>query len=554
MISIHKLRIKPLLIFFTAGLTLLLLLQSGLLFQRLHLLTTYSHYEHTVTDKLVAASNDIRYSIVQIQQYQTDSAATGENDGLNEAQKSLLAGVTALDQVEKLAPADYAQDIQQLRNSLQQLHQTGLRMVAAYLQSREAGNAIMKAPDGFDRQSSQAQSHIEKLVKRINTLQQNTGDQVTQLIDSLYTITLALSGMMILLSIIGGYGQYQIFMRMLGGEPAEGKILAQKLADGELTSSIELRSGDKDSLIASMDRMRARWVDIIMGLRGHAEMMGDAAANITQQSHGLAGSSSQQSISVTAIAEGIEALSASINLISSQASAAWQKVVHSGEAAMNTTAVLDRATTEVQQVANTVTLSARHIDELQVNMNEINSIVAIIREIADQTNLLALNAAIEAARAGEYGRGFAVVADEVRKLAERTSGSTRSISAMISQINNKTSDIVATIQSSVDQVGSGVLQINTAQQKMQEVLEASIHASKEMVIIHASLESATSSAQQIASEVTSIATSSEANSQSARTLSDASIDLHKIAEALRADSCQFKYESGEDGDNSVTLF
>lgn len=89
-------------------------------------------------------------------------------------------------------------------------------MVAAYLQSREAGNAIMKAADGFDRQSSQAQSHIERLVKRINALQQNTSDQVTQLIDSLYTITLALSGMMILLSIIGGYGQYQIFMRMLG--------------------------------------------------------------------------------------------------------------------------------------------------------------------------------------------------------------------------------------------------------------------------------------------------------------------------------------------------
>ncbi|MGL4603241.1 MAG: hypothetical protein ACRCU9_03755, partial [Iodobacter sp.] len=198
MIAIHKLRIKPLLIFFTAGLTLLLLLQSGLLFQRLQLLTTYSHYEHRVTDKLVAASDNIRYSIVQIQQYQTDSAATGENEGLNEAQKSLLAGVTALDQVEKLAPADYAQDIQQLRNSLQQLHQTGLRMVTAYLQSREAGNAIMKAADGFDRQSSQAQSHIEKLVKRINALQQNTSDQVTQLIDSLYTITLALSGMMIL--------------------------------------------------------------------------------------------------------------------------------------------------------------------------------------------------------------------------------------------------------------------------------------------------------------------------------------------------------------------
>ncbi|MCB2361041.1 methyl-accepting chemotaxis protein [Clostridium estertheticum] len=89
-----------------------------------------------------------------------------------------------------------------------------------------------------------------------------------------------------------------------------------------------------------------------------------------------------------------------------------------------------------------VTESLSTVEELQSNMDDVNTFLSGITQIADQTNLLALNAAIEAARAGESGKGFAVVADEVRKLAEQTSNTVKQIDQVITKIKVKTQKVV----------------------------------------------------------------------------------------------------------------
>jgi signal transduction histidine kinase/ActR/RegA family two-component response regulator len=129
-----------------------------------------SDFEHRNTDQLVNRMAELRFQSVQIQQYQTDSAATGELDGLVDARKAydraqqILLEVAALDQ----SLGAYTKD---LAFQLQRLHQTGLTMVEAYRKSRAAGNVFMKAPDGFDAQTDAIVEKLGLLSARIEAIQ-----------------------------------------------------------------------------------------------------------------------------------------------------------------------------------------------------------------------------------------------------------------------------------------------------------------------------------------------------------------------------------------------
>ncbi len=178
---------------------------------------------------------------------------------------------------------------------------------------------------------------------------------------------------------------------------------------------------------------------------------------------------------------------------------------------------------KIQALAGEINDAQSVVASLATDVENIGSVLAVIRGISEQTNLLALNAAIEAARAGEQGRGFAVVADEVRTLAQRTHESTEEINGMIERLQRGSNEAVAVMQAGTEMAASGV----TTVEGLREILSS----------IREAVETVADMNFQIAS----------ATEQQATVADDISSNVEAIAESGRATVEQVKLANGECG-------
>lgn len=339
----------------------------------------------------------------------------------------------------------------------------------------------------------------------------------------------------------------------IGTEPGEAVSFAEKMANGEITLILPVKSGDNFSILAKLESMRKRWTDVVMGLRGQAHIMSSVAASVSGNSHTLATKSDIQSESTIDIAASVEELSVSFKQVKADAEKALETVEHAGKIANGGADVVRRMTIEVEGATEAVKHSSLEMQVLENKIKEITGIAELIREISEQTNLLALNASIEAARAGDQGRGFAVVADEVRKLAERAAKATEMIELRVSEVLKASSSISIVIEENITKSGLASNMANETLTVMSEIQQASKEAVQWVVYISNAMTEQNSNTQSISNRIEAISVSAEENARAAQSLSDFSTQLIQVSNAFNHDVSFFKVSDTFNGDN-VTLF
>jgi methyl-accepting chemotaxis protein len=329
-------------------------------------------------------------------------------------------------------------------------------------------------------------------------------------------------------------------MGQIGGEPAYATEITRRIAEGDLTISVQTRPGDNSSLLAAMRQMQESLRKIIIQIH---QIVQEVARNTTQMSavsRQVSSGSERQSDAASSTAAAVEEMTESVSNVAANADGVRGMAAEARALSEEGGAIVKNAITEINRIADSFNHSTDLIQKLSTQTNEISSIANVIREIADQTNLLALNAAIEAARAGEQGRGFAVVADEVRKLAERTTQSTQEITNMIAAIQSGTQSAVQGMDAGSAQVGQGVSMAAKAGDSIVQIEVSTRKVLDATAEISSALSEQKTANNLIAQNVEKIAVMAEENSVSVKQVTQAAEHLESLAGTLEASVKMFR--------------
>ena len=328
--------------------------------------------------------------------------------------------------------------------------------------------------------------------------------------------TIMLAGAFSLFAILFIAVEMIIYLRRVLSNPLKKVIEAsQKMADGDLTVSIDIKSKNEVGTLAkSFSDMAEKLRYLITGVN-------DSAKQIATASHEIADSS-------TSLSQGAVEQAASVEQLSSSLEEVLNMTKNNSQMADNASSLSEAAKNKCTESNDSMQNLLSAMTEIRHSSDNISRIIKVINEIAFQTNILSLNAAVEASQAGQYGKGFAVVAENVKQLANRSASAANEIADMIEE------------SAKLSRSGSEMATVTA--DKLSEVLEQINEMNSLITKISVSSEEQTSGISQINNGIGQISNVLQTNSALSEQSSASSVELSAQAKALEDQVEVFKLD------------
>ena len=321
------------------------------------------------------------------------------------------------------------------------------------------------------------------------------------------------------------------------------KVQLTRVAQGDLTGKLEGRISQRNDELGAMvrntniamDSFRSSMLSVkdttdavesgSTDMKEKTENAVNANEQVATAIGNVAAEVSQQASAVDQMIENVASLADAGKAVSTAVEEALQYMKQLDGNSADMKAKMESMSEESAHMDVNVQEISEKIDVTSKGIQEMETILGSIEEIASDTNLLALNASIEAARAGDAGRGFAVVADSIKGLSENTSNELENIRKIISTLVENFKECEKCIELVVKSNQSSTESTKDVIESFRIINNDVVSTNEKLTVVHETDEKMMKDIMEIDSQVKVIGQAAESNAAATQEITASSEEL-----------------------------